>query len=223
MHKALKILFAVMIVLLTALVIIFFGVKVPQAKNITLGVNFSQMQAVSLGLDWHANYTALLSDLGAKNIKLVTNWDFVEGKKDSFYFNDIDWQLAQAKKYNAKIVYVVGMKTGRWPECHVPGWASSISKQDQQDEILNYIVQVVNRYKNSSVITAWQAENEPFFNFGKCPWYDKNFLAKEVALIKALDPSRPVIVSDTGEQSLWFDAAKIGDIVGSTLYRKLWV
>ena len=117
------------------------------------------------------------------------------------------------------------MKTGRWPEGHVPDWAHSmsLSREQQQREVLNYIEQIVQRYKSNSAIIAWQAENEPLVNFGECTWQDKEFLKKEVALIKSLDPTRPVIISDSGETSLWFDAANIGDKVGITIYRKVWV
>lgn len=217
-------LFLIIIVIVLVLILMFFFVsKAPQPKKITWGVNFSQMQAEALKLDWKKMYLAMLEDLGAKNIKLHTQWDWVEGKKGDFYFNDIDWQIETAKQHNANIIYVVGMKTGRWPECHIPAWAEKISKQEQQDNILDYTKQVVLRYKDSKSITAWQAENEPLFKFGVCPWYDKDFLIKEVALIKSLDSVRPVIVSDSGEQSLWFDAANIGDIVGTTMYRKVWV
>jgi len=83
----------------------------------------------------------------------------------------------------------------------------------------------VERYKNNDEIIYWQVENEPLFKFGRCPpWYYKNtdFLKQEVALVKSLDPSRKVIVSDSGEMSMWFDAAKIGDIVGNTMYREAW-
>ena len=222
MGKVLMIFFLGIIAISVIVFCYFFIGGAPVQKNIVWGVNFSQMQAESLKLDWKKNYTALLQDLGARNIKLLTQWDWIEGKKDTFYFADTDWQIAQAQKYHASIIYVVGMKTGRWSECHVPGWADSLSKRDQQDNILQYITKVVQRYKDSKTIVAWQAENEPLFHFGYCPWYDKDFLIKEVALIKSLDPSRPVIVSDSGEQSLWFGAAKIADILGVTMYRKAW-
>ena len=74
----------------------------------------------------------MISDLGVKNIKLHTNWNWVEGKKDSFFFNDIDWQIKQAEQNNVKIIYVIGMKTGRWPECHIPGWAQNLPESQQQ-------------------------------------------------------------------------------------------
>ena len=223
MTKTFMILLLILVILLLFFIYIFFIAKAPEQKNITWGVNFSQAQVEFLKLDWQKAYLAVLEDLGAKNIKLITNWDWIEGKKGSYYFDDIDWQIEQAQKNKAKIIYVVGMKTGRWPECHLPGWANNLSKKEQQETLLEYIKEVVLRYKDSNVIVAWQAENEPFFDFGECPWYDEDFVAKEVNLIKSLDSSRPVIVSDAGEQSLWFKPAKIGDIVGTTLYRKVWV
>lgn len=221
--KIFKILLAGVISLVVAGVAAYYVVEVPAPQKITWGVNFSQMQAEHLGLDWRQTYLALLEDLGAKHIKLVTQWDWVEGKRDDYYFQDIDWQVQQAKTHGAKVIYVVGMKTGRWPECHLPAWAEGLSKEEQQAEVLAYVEKVVRRYKNSGVILHWQAENEPLFKFGQCPWYDKKFLAKEVALIKSLDSSKPVIISDTGEWSLWWQAGQIGDVVGTTLYRRVWV
>ena len=147
----------------------------------------------------------------------------MEGEKGRYYFDDIDWQIKEAESRGVNLIYVVGMKTGRWPECHLPNWALNLQKQEQQEEILEYIKKAVLRYKNQKSIIAWQAENEPFFKFGECPWYDKNFLIEEVKFIKSIDSTRPVIVSDSGEYSSWFTAAKIGDIVGTTIYRKVWV
>jgi hypothetical protein len=212
-----------LILLLVFFVYFFFIAKAPEQKYITWGVNFSQMQSEALHLDWKENYLALIEDLKVKNMKLLPQWDWIEGKEDDFYFQDTDWQVSQAESHDVNLIYVIGMKTGRWPECHVPSWAETMSKTQQQEKLLAYITQVILHYKGSKAIVAWQAENEPLFNFGQCPWYDKDFLKKEVALIKSLDPSRPVIVSDSGEQSMWFGAAKIGDIVGVTMYRKVWM
>ena len=222
MGKMIKILFFIFAILCLFFLYYFFIAKAPEQKNITWGVNFSQSHAEFLTLDWKKTYLAILEDLGVKNIKLHTQWDWVEGQKGEYYFEDIDWQISEAEKRGVKIIYVVGMKTGRWPECHLPSWALGLSKKEQQDQILKYVKEVVLRYKDKKAIIAWQAENEPLFKFGICPWYDKEFLIKEVALIKSFDAARPVIISDSGEQSLWFEAAKIGDIVGTTMYRKVW-
>lgn len=200
-------------------------VSTPAQTNITWGVDFSQFQAEYLGLDWKEAYSATINDLGVKNIKIHTNWKMVEPQKDVYSFDDTDWQIQQAEQNNVKIIYVLGMKTGRWPECHIADWAYNLSEKDQQAELLKYITAVVSKYKDSKAISYWQVENEPLYKFGHCPsWYydSDSFLKTEVALIKSLDPSRQIIVSDSGENSDWFDAAKIGDIVGTTMYRDNW-
>jgi len=216
----------IIIIILVAIFCYFFVGKAPAPEKITWGVDFSQMQAQSLGLDWEQVYLAIINDLGVKNIKIHTQWDWVEGEKGEYYFTDIDWQLAQAKSKGVKVIYVVGMKSGRWPECHIPGWAMKLPEQQQKDATLAYIKEVVQRYKGDDTIAYWQVENEPLFRFGQCPsWYYKNdsFLSQEVALVKSVDPSRKVIISDSGEDSSWFGAAKVGDIVGTTMYREAWV
>ncbi|MCX6719834.1 MAG: hypothetical protein NTV36_01890 [Candidatus Staskawiczbacteria bacterium] len=228
MKKVIIVLIFVALVMVIC-VAVFFGYffmgKTQVQDKITWGVDFSQMQAENLKLNWKETYSAMIDDLGVKNIKLHTQWDWVEGKKDNYYFGDIDWQIKQAEQKNVKIIYVLGMKTGRWPECHIPLWAQNVSEERQQAELLKYMTEVVIRYKNSKAIVNWQVENEPLFKFGECPaWYYKNddFLKTEVNLVKSLDSTRKIIISDSGEQSTWFGAAKIGDIVGITMYRNVW-
>ena len=228
MNKFIKIFIIFLIIVIIIIVAVFcyfFVGKAPKSENITWGVDFSQMQAEALKLNWRNVYLAIFDDLGAKNIKIHTQWSWVEGAKDNYYFDDIDWQLSQAEKRDGKIIYVVGLKSGRWPECHTPKWVSALTENEQKQELLNYIKEVVLRYKDNTAIVAWQVENEPLFRFGECPaWYYNNdkFLKEEIALVKSLDPSRPVIISDSGEQSNWFEVAKIADVVGITMYRVVW-
>ena len=208
-------------------IVVIFGYlfvgKAPKAEKIQWGVNFSQKHAEALGMDWKKTYSALLDDMGVKNIKLTTYWDLIEKEKDNYDFGDLDWQLGEAGKRQAKILLIVGMKTGRWPECNIPPWARNLKKDDQQKEILELLGKIVEKYEGSASIAAWQVENEPLFPFGECPWRDKNFLKKEIELVKSLDGiRRPVVVSDSGEFSLWFSAAGAGDIVGITMYEKTW-
>ena len=174
-----------------------------------------------MGLNWKETYLALLDDLKVKNIKLITHWDLIEPNKDDYRFEDLDWQIKKAEDYNAKILLVIGMKTGRWPECHEPEWAKGLSKEEQQKEILELIEKIVINYGGRTSIIGWQVENEPFFPFGECLWRDKNFLKKEISLIKSLD-NRPILTSDSGEFSFWLTSAKLGDIVGTTLHRKVY-
>jgi len=212
------------LILIAALACYLFVGKMPEAEQITWGVDFSQKHARDLGLDWKEVYLAYLEDLEVKQIKLSTAWNLLEKEKNEYDFSDLDWQIEQAEKYGAKVILVIGMKTPRWPECHFPDWAEDLSKQELQPSILNLLENVVLRYQKNTVIWAWQIENEPLLFFGECPEGDRNFLKEEVSLVKSLDSlKRPVIISDSGEWSLWLRIADIGDIVGTTLYRRVWM
>lgn len=225
MIKFKKIIKSIAVILAIAVFIVFLfffaGSNEPK-EGISWGVNFSYKHAENLSLDWRETYLALLDDLGVRKIKLITQWNLLEPEDDNFDFEEIDWQIKEAEKRNVEILFVVGMKTPRYPECHIPDWAYELETTNRQEEVLEFLRVAVERYKLSPAIRAWQVENEPLFPFGKCPPADKEFLKKEVNLVKQLDSKRPVVVTDAGEFSFWFEVSKIGDIVGTTLYRKVW-
>jgi len=148
-----KIIFAILISLLIFFFYLFVG-KAPQAEKINWGVVFSQKHSQLLGLDWKENYLAILDDLKAKNLKIITHWDLIEPKENEFYFDDLDWQIKEAEKRNAKIILVIGIKTGRWPECHEPEWARNQKSKIKDQKLLEYIEKIVERYKNSKAIWA---------------------------------------------------------------------
>lgn len=190
-----------------------------EKDELSYGVTFSPRFVGYMGLDWQKAFIATLDDLGVKKLRLSAYWDEIEYKKDLFNYNDIDWQLSEASKRDTEIILAVGGRLPRWPECHFPDWAENLPKSDRESEILDYIAATITRYKDNENITAWQIENEPFLpHFGDCPKLDKSFLDKEIALARSLD-DRPIIVTDSGELSLWVPAASRADIFGTTLYR----
>jgi len=133
----------------------------------------------------------------------------------------LDWQIEQAEQRQANLIFSIGIKTGRWPECHIPDWAMSLSKDEQQKQVLQLIEKIVLRYENNDSISYWQVENEPFFLLEDVLGEIRVFLKQEIDLVKLLDSQkREIIVSDTGELSLWLRPAKFGDIVGVTMYKK---
>ena len=221
MRKVLRISLIALLLVFLVLVGYFFIGTAPQPEKISWGVNFSQKHAANLKLDWRENYLALLEDLGVKNLKIATHWDMLEPEEGKYYFPDLDWQIEKAQERQAKILLVLGRKTPRWPECHIPKWAETWTELEQQEQILKMLREIVSRYKNEEAIRAWQVENEPFFSFGICPKADKDFLKKEIDLVKSLDAKkRPVVISDSGEGSTWLEAAALSDILGITMYRK---
>jgi hypothetical protein len=189
-------------------------------------VNYSESQAEYLGLDPAETYSAIIHDLGAKRIKIHVNWNALEKKRHEVDFTSLDAQVKEAEANDVKLVLVIGMKTGRWPECHTPTWFSEIPETERVSEIVRYVSTIVGRYKDSPAIANWQIENEPFLQFGTCPkWYyhpDSTLLQAEIAAVRSLDPHRKIIISESGELSSWTNAAEIADIVGITMYRSSW-
>jgi len=224
--KSKKIIILGIFIFFLFLILALFLITPPRPSKITWAADFSIKHSINMGLDWKENYSAILDDLRVKKLRVSTYWDLLEPERDQCNFADLDWQIAQAKDRNVNILLVVGMKTPRWPECHIPAWASGLSKEDQQTRILILLEKIVSRYsdsKNPNSISAWQVENEPFFSFGECLWSDEEFLKREVNLVRNMDvQKRPVVITDSGEGSSWIKAAKIGDIVGTTMYRKVW-
>ncbi|MBU4347794.1 cellulase family glycosylhydrolase [Patescibacteria group bacterium] len=188
-------------------------------NELEYGITFSKKQAESLGLDWRKVYLAALDELGVKKIRLPAYWDEVEKNGNEYFWDDLDWQIAEAEERGAEIILAVGGRLPRWPECHFPGWAKGLTKEEREAKILSYIEKVVSRYKENKSIAAWQVENEPFLaHFGDCPEVDGEFLDKEIALTRSLDV-RPIVVTDSGELSVWIPAARRADIFGTTMYR----
>jgi hypothetical protein len=191
-------------------------------KKIEFGANFSKPYAESLGLDWQAAYLAVLDDLGAPYLRLESEWDQIEKTEGNYDFSALDWQMAEADKWNAKVLLVVGERQPRWPECHVPEWLADSPQTEIQNRLMEFIRVVVLRYKDSPALLMWQVENEPLLNFfGECPPGDINFLKQEIALVKSLD-SRPIVITDSGELSTWRRTAHLGDYFGTSIYRAVY-
>lgn len=189
-----------------------------EKEELDYGITFSKKQALDLGLDWREAYTAMFDDLGVRKIRLSAYWDEVEEKRGEFSWESLDWQIEEAGKRGAEIILAIGGRLPRWPECHFPSWYNVLAEEEKKVELLDYIEATVLRYQDDKNIKSWQVENEPFLpHFGECPSLDKRLLDAEIALVKKLD-SRPVIITDSGELSLWVPAAKRADIFGTTMY-----
>ncbi|MEK7159447.1 MAG: hypothetical protein AAB575_02050 [Patescibacteria group bacterium] len=188
-------------------------------SDFKLGVNFSKSYAEYLGLDWRKTYLTILDDLKIKNIRLAAPWNELEKEKEVWTFSDLDWQVKEAVKRNVDVVLTLGRRTPHWPECHDPSWLKNLPDDLVVKRQLSMIQTVIERYKKYENIKIWQVENEPLLNvFGVCPKSDLELLRKEVALVKTLD-DRPIMITDSGELSLWIVSANLGDLFGSTMYR----
>lgn len=120
------------------------------------------------------------------------------------------------KESGMPVILAIGQRVPRWPECHIPLWA------DSKRDLPKYLRTIVERYKGYTNLIYWQVENEPYLLFGECPPSDSELLKKEAALVRELDPSRRILMTDGGEFGDWYRASSIADVFGTTLYRKIY-
>ncbi len=222
LHKTL-IVFLVFVLLCGALV--FFLARKDTPTRIAYGVSFNTLYAEELGLDPKASYLAILNELGIKHLRLAAHWTMVEPVRDTYDFTQLDFQLAEAEKHNADVVFGIGRRLPRWPECHIPEWASALSWDEEKEEIRDYITAVVERYKGYPSIIYWQVENEPYlsvFAQEHCEALDEEFFKEEIALVRSLDGTRPILVTDSGNLGTWKGAYTAGDAFGTSVYVYFW-
>jgi hypothetical protein len=211
---------------LVGMLFVYAHYTTPVPTRYTYGVSFNTLYARELGLPWEEVYTAILDDLRVRHLRLAAHWPMVEPENDVWNFSELDTQVRMAEERGADIVLAVGRRLPRWPECHVPPWAQGLAWEEQKQELRTYITAVVERYRQSPAVVRWQVENEPYLtvyaNEHCGSDLDEDFLREEVALVHALDPTRPVLVTDSGNLGTWHGAYRAGDEFGTSVYVHLY-
>ena len=193
-----------------------------EVKQDFWGITFSTKYARELNLDWRQTYTVMLDDLQVKNIRLPVYWDEIERSEGQYDFSDYDWLISQGEKRQVDFILVLGRRQPRWPECHQPLWTDALSAEKLQEKQLAMLAAAANHFKSYQNITAWQIENEFFVDwFGTCDRTDKKLIDREIKLMRQID-SRPILLTDSGEFSLWIKVGSRADLVGATMYRVAW-
>lgn len=211
--------------LLVSLFAVWWLSRKPVPEQITYGMSFNTPYARELGLDWRVAYDAILNDLGVRHLRLAAHWPMVEPASGVYNFEELDYQIKRAEEVGATVVLAVGRRLPRWPECHVPEWTRELSQDNRNSAQLRYMEQVINRYKNSPAVIMWQIENEPFlkmFAFEHCGALDTDFLKKEIEHTRKLDPTRQILVTDSGNLGTWNGAYSHGDVFGTSVYVHFW-
>ncbi len=222
-YKITKLFAGLLVLVLVSPFIVAFSLNLHPAKSIDYGVTFSPPYATSLGFDWRKMYIDILDDLKVNNFRLVAYWNRVEPEEGKYDFSELDWQIDEARKRDAKVILSIGRKVPRWPECHDPEWLKSKSKADQEKATLKLLEALVTHFKGYENISMWQVENEPYFPFGECTPPRWEFINQEMELVKKLDPSRQTITQDSGEGGLWKPTYLLnGEYLGISMYRRIW-
>jgi hypothetical protein len=223
--KLVRILLVLLLIIVITPVVYFFINRPKVQKEINYGVTFSKKYAEEMGMDWKYVYIKALDDLQVKNLRLTVYWDETEPQNDKFNFDDIKWQLEEAKMREARVILTMGRKVPRWPECFEPQWWKDIENPEIKNiELYDFIEQTTLALKGYDNIFMWQVENEPFWPFGLCEEeFDTETIKKEIAIVRHIDDkNRPILVQDSGEGGLWKDTYQLGDYLAISMYRKIW-
>ncbi len=222
-HKVLSVLFVLVLLAIgTMYGIAQWYIHSEEGIPLHIGVSFIPDYAESLGVNPQANMDALLH-IGVKQFRLVSYWSDGEPTMGHYDFSQLDWEFQKAEAAHAKIILTLGLRQPRWPECHMPTWASQEPESQWEPQLENYMQAVVERYKNSPSLESYQVENEYFLQgFGTCTNFDRNRLISEYNLVKRLDPNHPIIVTRSDNA--------IGIPVGQpqpsefsiSIYRRVW-
>lgn len=188
------------------------------------GVTFVPSYARYLGLNADDTLNAILYDLGAKQIRLVSYWDSIQPTKNGGYnFSELDKEFQMVGAASAKVTLAVGLRQPRWPECHMPEWAMNEPKSEWYPQLKSFMQTVVNRYKGNPALISYQLENEYFLKvFGKCTDFSRERLEDEYNFVKAIDPAHTLIVSRSNN---WV-GLPVGqprpDEFGISVYKRVW-
>ena len=211
-----------LLILVLYLVLWLYRADFSQGQAVEFGVSFSPKYASQLQLNPYQVLTAILDELKIRKFRLMAYWDEIEASPGNYDYFNLDWQLREIAKRQGEVSLVIGHRLPRWPECHWPAWAYQLTDEQRQQKILELLIKTIQRYKDTSVISSWQVENEPYLRvFGECPKPDTDFYKEEVALVKRLD-DRPIVVTESGELSTWLRAGRLADWVGTSIYRITW-
>lgn len=223
-HK-LVVIFGVSIVLFTGALygVARWYIATEQSKPLTMGTTFIPAYAQSLGLNPEQTMDAMLDDLHVKNFRLVSYWDQLEPSKGAYDFSQLDWQFKKAEAHHAKVTLSLGLRQPRWPECHLPSWAVDEPVSVWKPQLHNFIMAVVNRYKDSPSLDSYQLENEYFLSaFGECTDFSRDRLVSEYNLVKKTDPHHKVIISRSNNALGLPLGNPRPDEFGISIYKRVW-
>ena len=188
-----------------------------------LGLSFVPDYATYLGLDPNQTLHALLTDMNVTNIRYVSYWDDIESSPGQYDFSQLDYEFQQAQAANVKVNLSLGLRQPRWPECHMPTWATSEPYKVWYPQLMNFIATVVNRYKDNPALGSYELENEYFLKaFGTCTNYSRDRLVAEYNLVKGLDNKHTIIISRSNNAIGTPIGKPTPEEFGVSIYKRVW-
>lgn len=173
-----------------------------------LGISFRPRQAEAFGLDPRESLDALLG-YPFEVVRLGAYWNRIETGPGRFDTSELDWQVDAAERAGKQVIVCLGpVKTFGYPEYFVPDHRlagplpeGSLIEPATHPNLLAagiaHARQLVERYSRRPAVVAWQVEHEAVDPLGvEHSWrLSAEFVAEEVAAVRAADPERPVMMN----------------------------
>ncbi|MCX6729345.1 MAG: hypothetical protein NTV95_01685 [Candidatus Saccharibacteria bacterium] len=194
-----------------------------KSQEFKFGATFIPSYARYFGLEPKDTLQAMIDELGIRHYRFVSYWDEIEKTPGVYDFEELDWQFEKARASNSTVTLAIGLRQPRWPECHMPTWASSQPKDVWYPELKTFMTKVIERYKDVPFLESYQLENEFFLDvFGICPDFSRDRLIDEYNLVKSLDPNRTLIISRSNN-ALGLPVGKPRpDKFAISVYKRVW-
>jgi hypothetical protein len=172
------------------------------------GISFRPRQAETFGLDPRESFNRMLG-YPFEVVRLGAYWNRIEPEPGRFDTSELDWQVDAAEQAGKRIIVCLGpVKTFGYPEYFVPGHrlAEPLPEGRRIGPAthpallaagIGHATRLVERYKDRPAVVAWQVEHEAADPLGlEHSWrLSAEFVAEEVAAVRAADPSRPVMMN----------------------------
>ena len=200
-----------LLVILAAAVLLGSQAWPPQKPAAPLaGFSFSPLISAWANRDPATDLALLLRTTNPDIVRLPVYWESVEPSPTTLDFSSIDSLLAIVAEHNlsapnpTRVVLTIGARNFLYPELHEPAWAGPRSQPFIDDvqaghAYRTYIDASISRYRTSSLLYAWQVENEAFDYVGNAfTGYNEITPAQvawEVGEVHRLDPGRKAVTT----------------------------
>lgn len=224
-HKAIVIISALLLLSVATMYGIarwYMGTQ--SGKPLVMGASFVPNYARNFGLDPKETFDAIINDLQVDQIRLVSYWSDIERQQGTYDFSELDWQFEKANAAGVDVSLAIGLRQPRWPECHMPEWASQLPKDVWAAQLKAFMSAVIARYGDNPALKSYQLENEYFLKvFGICPDHSRDRLIDEYHFVKGLDEDTPVIISRSNNAIGTPINEPTPDLFAVSVYKRVWV
>jgi hypothetical protein len=183
-------------------------VPVAPRNGALVGFSFRPFQAEEFGLDANETLRELLA-MPFDVVRLGAYWSRLGRGTDRPCFAELDDHVAAVEAAGKRLVLCVGaVKCFGYPEMFVPSHRMEVPFPEGRliepgthpqllEAALEFIGQVVERYRLCEAVVAWQVEHEAVDPLGiEHSWrLSERWVRHEVDAVRALDPDRPVVLN----------------------------